>query len=207
MKEKNSAALLAIFLGGIGIHRFYVGQTGLGILYLLFVWTGIPFFVGLLDGIIWLTWSKERFDNAYNYKRPVSAPAPVAPAPKKEVVPAWKRLGIAPDSKVYEPFPNIVLVAGLKHHDYEQVSAYLKKDTELSLEREPDNQYDENAVRVLFKGVFLGYIPAEMSEEVAYYLDEGYEQSVKVYNHHLHENIHERLTITISLYKQPTKTT
>jgi len=33
MKEKTSVALLAFFLGNIGVHRFYLGQTSLGILY------------------------------------------------------------------------------------------------------------------------------------------------------------------------------
>lgn len=34
-KSKVTALLLCIFLGGLGIHRFYVGKTGSGILYLL----------------------------------------------------------------------------------------------------------------------------------------------------------------------------
>ncbi len=45
--EKNwlTCLLLNIFLGGLGIHRFYVGKTGTGILYLL---------TGAFLGIGWL---------------------------------------------------------------------------------------------------------------------------------------------------------
>ncbi len=35
-KNKLVAALLALFLGGLGIHKFYLGRTGWGIIYLLF---------------------------------------------------------------------------------------------------------------------------------------------------------------------------
>ena len=45
MKNKTTALLLSIFLGGLGIDRFYLGHTGLGILKLL---TGGCF------GILWL---------------------------------------------------------------------------------------------------------------------------------------------------------
>ena len=66
MKDKTTAALLGIFLGGIGIHRFYLGQGGMGVLCILFCWTFIPAFVGFIDGIIFLTMSDENFNHKYN---------------------------------------------------------------------------------------------------------------------------------------------
>ncbi len=51
-KNKWVALILAFFLGGLGAHKFYEGKTGLGILYILFVWTGIPSFVAFIEAII-----------------------------------------------------------------------------------------------------------------------------------------------------------
>lgn len=48
-KNKTVALLLAIFLGGIGAHRFYVGKGGTGILYLF---TGGVFGIGWIIDII-----------------------------------------------------------------------------------------------------------------------------------------------------------
>jgi TM2 domain-containing membrane protein YozV/RNA polymerase subunit RPABC4/transcription elongation factor Spt4 len=61
-KSKVSAALLAFFLGGIGAHRFYLGSVGMGILYLVFFWTGIPAIVALIEGIYYLSMSDEKFN-------------------------------------------------------------------------------------------------------------------------------------------------
>lgn len=55
------AGLLGIFLGGLGIHKFYMGKVGMGILYLLFCWTGIPAIIGFIEGIIYLCSNDENF--------------------------------------------------------------------------------------------------------------------------------------------------
>lgn len=48
-------------MGGIGVHKFYLGKVGLGILYLLFCWTGVPAVIGLVEGIIYLVQSDQEF--------------------------------------------------------------------------------------------------------------------------------------------------
>ncbi len=64
-KNRLATALFALFLGSLGIHKFYLGMTGLGILYLLFCWTGIPGIVGIVEGILLLVMSDEEFVNKY----------------------------------------------------------------------------------------------------------------------------------------------
>ena len=48
-KSRLAAALLCFFLGALGIHRFYVGKIGTGILYLF---TGGLFGIGVLIDFI-----------------------------------------------------------------------------------------------------------------------------------------------------------
>ncbi len=48
-KSEVSAVLLAFFLGSFGAHRFYLGETGWGILYLLFCWTFIPHLIAFVE--------------------------------------------------------------------------------------------------------------------------------------------------------------
>ncbi|RBI63123.1 hypothetical protein DMJ13_00780 [halophilic archaeon] len=64
-KDQNTAGILAILLGGIGVHKFYLGETWKGILYLLFCWTFIPAIVALVEGILYLTKSEEEFQRKY----------------------------------------------------------------------------------------------------------------------------------------------
>ena len=66
-KSKIAAGLFGIFLGGLGIHKFYLGEIGWGIVYLIFCWTFIPELVGFIEGIIYFTMSDEAF--AAKYKK------------------------------------------------------------------------------------------------------------------------------------------
>lgn len=61
VKSKIVAGVLALLLGGLGVHKFYLGKTGLGILYLLFCWTYIPGIIGFIEGIMILTSNDENF--------------------------------------------------------------------------------------------------------------------------------------------------
>ena len=54
IKSKIAAGILGIFLGGLGVHKFYMGKIGMGILYLIFCWTGIPSVIGFIEGVIYL---------------------------------------------------------------------------------------------------------------------------------------------------------
>jgi TM2 domain-containing membrane protein YozV len=48
-RDEVVGVLLALFLGGFGIHQFYLGRTGLGIFYLCFCWTGIPSIIAFFE--------------------------------------------------------------------------------------------------------------------------------------------------------------
>jgi TM2 domain-containing membrane protein YozV len=61
VKSKVAAGILGILFGGLGIHKFYLGKIGMGILYLCFCWTGIPEIVGFIEGIMYLVSNDEKF--------------------------------------------------------------------------------------------------------------------------------------------------
>lgn len=64
-KSRLAAVLFAFFLGGFGFHKFYLGCTGMGVLYLLFCWTFIPAVVGVIEGILLLVMSDAEFIRKY----------------------------------------------------------------------------------------------------------------------------------------------
>jgi TM2 domain-containing membrane protein YozV len=64
-KNKIVAALLAFFLGGFGLHKFYLGKVGAGILYLLFSWTFIPSIIAFFEAVSFLLVSDQAFKSKY----------------------------------------------------------------------------------------------------------------------------------------------
>lgn len=75
-KDKTTAAILSLFLGYIGIHRFYLRQNGLGVLYMfLLFFMGFSIFLGIVDFFRFLFMDEEVFDLKYNKKYQVARPA------------------------------------------------------------------------------------------------------------------------------------
>ncbi len=66
-KSDVVAILLAFFLGSFGAHKFYMGETGWGILYLCFCWTFIPHIVSFVE-CFFLPARVRRYNDALAYE-------------------------------------------------------------------------------------------------------------------------------------------
>ncbi len=64
MKSKTTAVLLCFFLGGFGVHWFYLNRPGLGILWLLTA--GLLGFGTLINFIQLPCTTNESFNAQYN---------------------------------------------------------------------------------------------------------------------------------------------
>lgn len=65
-KSRSVAALTAFFLGGLGTHRFYLGDAFAGIFYLFFCWTLIPSVIGMIEGIRFAMMDEDEFHLRYS---------------------------------------------------------------------------------------------------------------------------------------------
>lgn len=66
LKSQSVATLLAAFVGGFGIHRFYLRSPVTGIFYILFCWTGIPSLIALIETFVYAFMSQESWARKYN---------------------------------------------------------------------------------------------------------------------------------------------
>ncbi len=73
------------------------------------------------------------------------------------------------------------IVAGTSYLNLQDIEKEIVPDhTELSLKREPDNQYDAFAIIVLYKDTKLGYIPKSKNQTIARLMDVGKQFYAKV---------------------------
>jgi TM2 domain-containing membrane protein YozV len=70
-KSKVAAGILAILLGVFGIHKFYLGYTGAGIVMLLvtlctlFILSPLIGLIAFIEGILYLVKTDEEFEETY----------------------------------------------------------------------------------------------------------------------------------------------
>lgn len=118
MKKKNVAGILALILGVFGVHRFYLGQKPLGLLYMGSFFVGLaiinmihwanpvlffvaPAIIGVVDAILFFVMPKLDFDRKYNAGfAEAFAPSPSRiPASLQDTLPIhqkdrYKKMGI-----------------------------------------------------------------------------------------------------------------
>lgn len=61
--NKVAYILLALFFGGLGVHKFFAKKYILGVIYLVFCWTFIPSLVAFIEAIIAITKTADNFGN------------------------------------------------------------------------------------------------------------------------------------------------
>ena len=66
IKNQKLAIWFSILLGGLGIHKFYLGQHLKGTLYLVFSWTLVPVIVGWVDAMRTFKMSAFSFEQRYS---------------------------------------------------------------------------------------------------------------------------------------------
>jgi len=73
--NRTAAIIFALFLGGFGIHRFYIGQPGFGIVYLLItLFSGLLLWpiivlVNVVEAIAWACMSEDEWELHFGPKR------------------------------------------------------------------------------------------------------------------------------------------
>jgi hypothetical protein len=64
-------------------------------------------------------------------------------------------------------------IAGVKFHDLPKIINEVEEGEHFTLEPEPTNPYDSNAVKILRNEVFCGYVPKKFSAEITALIEIG----------------------------------
>lgn len=66
MKGYWNTILLTLIGGSLGLQEFYLKRYVLGVLAVLFCWTGVPAIVALIEAIVYLFWGEQKFNQKFN---------------------------------------------------------------------------------------------------------------------------------------------
>lgn len=149
MKEENVTLklILCIFFGYLGVHKFYEKKYLLGTIYLF---TFGLFSIGWIYDIIILTKS------SMNTHKTIKKDSEIE-------MESYIKISNSKFPKTDDDFRTLkyeyydVSVKGTEYREFD--ISKIKLDHMVSFETEPDNQYDENAIKILYDNIFIGYIP------------------------------------------------
>jgi TM2 domain-containing membrane protein YozV len=65
IKNQKLTIWFSLLFGGLGVHKFYLGQHLKGSLYLIFSWTLVPMIVGWIDAVRTMKMSPFNFQQRY----------------------------------------------------------------------------------------------------------------------------------------------
>lgn len=195
-KERNPYVelVLCIFLGSLGVHKFYVGKIGLGILYLFTVGLfGIGWIVDIITIVVRIikgTQTPAPASTQYDIPAVPQVDAPTieqtvqdTPAQTEEIAYTEKSYHVT-GVQHYED--NLMRLA-TENYEYdcskkelidsclidENVYRYFFDPSKVELVPEPENPYDKNAIKVIIDGEHVGYIKAGSCSHLLKVLNEG----------------------------------
>ena len=112
IKSQTVAVLLTAFLGGLGVHRFYLAKPVSGLVYLLFSWTGVPGMIALIEVFFMIFMSQDAWARKYNLGV-LSAPVPLLVRIVALIVPVMLIAGLfsqvgKPVLEIYRSAPHAI---------------------------------------------------------------------------------------------------
>lgn len=93
-------------------------------------------------------------------------------------------------------------VAGVQFHEAKQVIDEMMVGHGLVMQPEPDNKFDQNAVKLIFNEVMIGYVPGKLSADVSAFLDYGMDPIAKITKVDAKAKTWEQIEVVIKEYEE-----
>lgn len=130
-RKKSTATVLSLFFGLFGLQKFYLGDVKKGALSVLFCWTLIPAFIGVIDFLKLILMKEERFQTLYNRKYGFHMQEDEPTYNPRNTTVSTPEIAVKKTLNIYTP----------KHQD-ESIIEVQAEDLDLSIDQEVEESYN-----------------------------------------------------------------